>query len=96
LGVRWVFMHLPFLGVQTDKVSMQRTSPVGKALMWSAGVTASAIIPTFAALYAWMSAVPWSGWFCIFAFGWALGTFASNWRSPTGDYSKAKRVLGCQ
>ena len=96
LGVRWVFMHLPFLGVQTDKVSMQRTSPVGKALMWSAGVTASAIIPTFAALYAWMSAVPWSGWFCIFAFGWALGTFASNWRSPTGDYSKARRVLGCQ
>ena len=96
LGVRWVFMHLPFLGVQTDKVSMQRTSPVGKALMWSAGVTASAIIPTFAALYAWMSAVPWSGWFCIFAVGWALGTLASNWRSPTGDYSKAKRVLGCQ
>jgi hypothetical protein len=93
-GVRWVFTHLPFLGVQTDKVSMQSASPGAKALMWSAGVTASAIIPTFAALCAWRSAVPWSGWFCLFAFGWAFGTLASNWTSPTGDYSKARRALG--
>ena len=93
-GVRWIFEHLPFLGVQTDKVSMQSVSPGGKALMWSAGVTASAIIPTFAALCAWLSAVPWSGWFCLVALGWALGTLASNWTSRTGDYSKARRALG--
>jgi hypothetical protein len=93
-GVRWVFMHLPFLGVQTEKVSMQTVSPRAKALMWSAGVTASAIIPTLAALYAWLFAVPWSGWFCLFALGWAFGTLASNWRSSTGDYSKARRALG--
>lgn len=53
-GVRWVFMRLPFLGVQTDKISMQRASPRAKTLMWSAGVTASAILPTFAALCAWL------------------------------------------
>lgn len=93
-GVRWIFEHLPFLGVQTDKVSMQNVSPGAKALMWSAGVTASAIIPTFAALCAWLSAVPWSGWFFLFSLGWALGTLASNWTSPTGDYSKARRALG--
>ena len=93
-GVRWVFEHLPFLGVQTDKISMQSVSPGAKALMWSAGVTASAIIPTLAALCAWLSAVPWSGWFCLFAVGWALGTLASNWTSATGDYSKARRALG--
>jgi hypothetical protein len=93
-GVRWVFMHLPFLGVQTEKVSMQSASPGCKALMWSAGVTASAIIPTLAALFAWLSAVPLSGWFCLFALGWALGTLTSNWRSPVGDYSKARRALG--
>jgi hypothetical protein len=92
--VRWVFEHLPFFGVQTDKVSMQSASPGAKALMWSAGVTASAIVPTLAALCAWRSAVPWSGWFCLFASGWALGTLASNWTSRTGDYSKARRALG--
>jgi hypothetical protein len=93
-GVRWIFEHLPFLGVQTDKISMQNVSPGAKAFMWSAGVTASAIIPTFAALWAWLSGVPWSGWFCLFALGWALGTLASNWTSRTGDYSKARRALG--
>jgi|SRR5215472_4046144 len=93
LGVRWIFEHLPFLGVQTDKVSMQEVSPLRKALMWSAGVTASAILPTLGALYAWLSDVPWSGWFFVFAAGWALGTLASNWTSRTGDYSKARRAL---
>ena len=92
-GVRWVFEHLPFFGVQTDKVSMESASPGAKALMWSAGVTSSAIIPTFAALCAWLWAVPWSGWFCLFASGWAVGTLASNWTSRTGDYSKARRAL---
>jgi hypothetical protein len=93
-GVRWIFEHLPFFGVQTDKLSMQSVSPGAKALMWSAGVTASAIVPTLAALWAWLSGVPWSGWFCLFALGWASGTLASNWTSPTGDYSKARRALG--
>lgn len=68
-GVRWIFEHLPFFGVQIDKVSMQRVSPGAKAVMWSAGVTASAIISTFAALCAWLSAVPGSGWFSVFALG---------------------------
>jgi hypothetical protein len=92
-GVRWIFEHLPFLGVQTDKVSMQNVSPGAKALMWSAGVTASAIVPTLAALCAWLSRVPWSGLFVFFALGWALGPVASNWTSRTGDYSKARRAL---
>ena len=93
-GIRWIFEHLPFLGVQTDKVSMQNVRPGAKAMMWSAGVTASAIVPTLAALFAWLSRVPWSGWFVLFALGWALGTVASNWTSRTGDYSKARRALG--
>lgn len=44
-GLRWIFEHLPFLGVQTEKLSMQSVSPRARALMWSAGVTSSAIIP---------------------------------------------------
>ena len=45
------------------------------------------------AFLAWRSSVPWSGWFCLFAVFWALGTLAINWTSRTGDYSKARRAL---
>jgi hypothetical protein len=74
-------------------LSMRSVSPGAVALMWSAGVTSSALIPTLSAFLAWRSGVPGSGWFCLFALFWALGTLASNWTSPTGDYSKARRAL---
>ena len=92
-GMRWVFEHLPFFGVQTEKASMQQASPMAKAIMWSAGVTSSAVVPTLGALCAWKSGVPGSKLFLIFAVFWAIGTLASNWRSRTGDYSKARRAL---
>ncbi len=50
-GLRWVFEHLPFFGVQTEKPSMQKASPKAKAVMWSAGVTSSIVIPTLGALW---------------------------------------------
>jgi hypothetical protein len=93
-GIRWIFERLPFLGVQTERLSMQNVSPSARTLMWSAGVTSSAIIPTLGVLWAWHSDVPWSGWLCLFALGWALGTLMSNWTSRTGDYAKARRALG--
>ena len=92
-GMRWVFEHLPFFGVQTEKASMQRASPMAKAIMWSAGVTSSAVVPTLGAVCAWKTGVPGSKLFLIFAVFWAIGTLASNWRSRTGDYSKARRAL---
>jgi hypothetical protein len=93
-GLRWLFEHLPFFGVQTEKSSMQEASCQAKAIMWSAGVTSSAIVPTLGALYAWRAAVPGSKLFVIFALFWAIGTLSSNWRSPTGDFAKARRALG--
>ena len=93
-GLRWIFERLPFFGVQTEKLSMQSASPGARALMWSAGVTSSAIVPTLSAFWAWRSGVPWSRLFFLFALFWALGTLASNWTSRTGDYSKARRALG--
>src|SRR5450755_2911621 len=92
-GMRWVFEHLPFFGVQTEKASMQKASPMSKAIMWSAGVTSSAVIPTLSALYAWHARIPGGKLFTIFAVGWAIGTLSSNWRSPTGDFAKARRAL---
>jgi hypothetical protein len=93
-GLRWVFEHLPFLGVQTEKASMQQASPMARAIMWSAGVTSSAVIPSLGAFWAWRSGVPWGRWFFLVALFWAAGTLASNWTSHGGDYSKARRALG--
>ena len=83
-GMRWLFEHLPFFGVQTQRVSMQSASPRSKAMMWSAGVTSSAVVPTLSALCAWNAGVPGSKPFLIFAVFWAIGTLSSNWRSQTG------------
>jgi hypothetical protein len=92
-ALRWLFERLPFFGVQTERLSMQKASPVSKAIMWSAGVTSSAVVPTLAAVCAWRSAIPGSKLLLIFAIFWAIGTLSSNWRSQTGDYTKARRAL---
>jgi hypothetical protein len=92
-GLRWVFEHLPFFGVQTEKASMQAARPMAKAIMWSAGVTSSAVVPTLGALCAWRAGVPGSKPFLILAVIWAMGALSSNWRSRTGDYAKARRAL---
>jgi hypothetical protein len=95
-GLRWVFEHLPFFGVQTEKASMQTAGPMAKAIMWSAGVTSSALVPTLGVVCSWRSGVPGSKLFLIFAVIWAIATLASNWTSRTGDYSKARRALAGQ
>jgi hypothetical protein len=93
VGLRWVFEHLPFFGVQTEKASMQAASPAAKAIMWSAGVTSSAVVPTLGAFWAWQAGVPGGKLFFFFSVFWSIGTLASNWTSRTGDYSKARRAL---
>jgi len=92
-GLRWLFEHLPFLGVQTEKASMQKASPIARAIMWSAGVTSSAVVPTLGALWAWRSGATGSRLFLLVALFWAVGTLASNWTSRAGDFSKARRAL---
>jgi hypothetical protein len=92
-GLRWLFEHLPFFGVQTEKASMQKASPKAKAIMWSAGVMSSAVVPMLSAFYAWAAHLPGSRVLLIFAIFWAMGTLSSNWRSSAGDFSKARRAL---
>ena len=93
-GMRPVFEHLPFFGVQTEKTSMQAASPMAKAIMWSAGVTSSAVVPTLGALWAWRAGIPGSVPFLVCAIIWGIGALSSNWRSRTGDFTKARRALG--
>jgi hypothetical protein len=92
-GLRWLFQHLPFFGVQTEKASMQMASPRAKGIMWSAGVTSSAVVPTVGAFCGLKANIHGSKLFAIFAVAWAIGTLSSNWRSQSGDYAKAGRAL---
>jgi hypothetical protein len=94
VGLRWIFDHLPFFGVQTEKASMQNAGPVAKAVMWSAGVTSSAVVPTLGAFWAWQASMAYGKALFLFGVAWSLGTLVSNWTSPTGDYAKARRALG--
>lgn len=91
-GLRWVFQHLPFLGVQTERASMQSASATARATMWAAGATSSVLVPTLAVLWAWRLHVPLGGSLFLFSALWSLGTVLSNFR-PGGDYLKAIRAL---
>src|SRR5262252_1576162 len=64
-GMRWVFEHLPFFGVQTHKASVLKATPMAKAIMWSAGVTSSAVVPTLSTVCAWRVGVPGSKLFLV-------------------------------
>jgi hypothetical protein len=72
-GQGWLFEHLPFFGVQTEKASMQNASPIARAIMWSAGVASSAVVPTLGALWAWRSGATLSKLFFLFVLLWAAG-----------------------
>jgi len=80
-GMRWAFEHLPFSGVQTDKASMLKASPTAKAIMWSAGVTSSAVVPTLSTVCAWRLGIPGAKLFLIFAVFWA--SYQLPARQPT-------------
>src|SRR5216684_18738 len=46
-GLRRLFEHLPFLGVQTEKSSMQRARPIVRPVMWSSLFNDAAAIATY-------------------------------------------------
>ena len=92
-GLRWLMEHAPFFGVQTDKASMETVKPFAKAVMWSAGVTSSALLPTLTALWAWQSRIPHSKALFIFMLIWSTGTVLGNIFRPTGDFFKARSAL---
>jgi len=92
VGLRWLMEHVPFFGVQTDRASMERAKPVAKAIMWSAGVTSSAVVPTLAAFWAWRSEIRMGKAVFLITLIWSVGTVVAN-LSPGGDYFKARTAL---
>jgi hypothetical protein len=92
-GLRWLMGHAPFFGVQTEKHSMDTAKPLAKAVMWSAGVTSSALLPTLTALWAWQSKIPHGKALFIFMLIWSIGTVLGNIFRPTGDFFKASKAM---
>jgi hypothetical protein len=94
VGLRWPMQHAPFFGVQTDKVSMDNAKPSAKAMMWSAGVTSSALLPTLGAFWAWHSGISKGNAVFLFTLIWSVGTVIANLFGPGGDYFKARIAAG--
>jgi hypothetical protein len=93
VGLRWLMEHVPFFGVQTDRPSMERASPIARATMWSAGVTSSAALPSLAAFWAWQSRIPTGKAVFLFTLLWSVGTVFGNIFRPSGDYFKARMAM---
>src|SRR5882724_444550 len=77
-GLRWLFEHLPFFGVQTEKASMQKATPIARAIMWSAGVFSPGVFPSLGGFWACRSGAPGGRFFFLFSVFWGAGTLATN------------------
>lgn len=89
--LQFIFSHMPFFGVRTEKDSLYRASKISQALMWSAGVISSVVLPPLALLWALKRDLPYSRSIFVFATFWSLATFVANFRQG-GDFSKVKSV----
>ena len=90
--LRWLFEHIPFFRIHIERTSLQSVSAGRQAAMWSAGVTASVVVPILASFWAWRVHVFGGPYLFIFTVIWSIGTVINNLR-PGGDYFKARQVL---
>jgi len=92
-GLRQLMTITPFFTVMTEKSSMEKASPLAKALMFSAGETSSTVFAILAAWYAWHENIPGGGVLFIFSIIWSLAATITTALFPKGDYAKAIRAL---
>jgi hypothetical protein len=92
-GLRWIMEHVPFFGVRTDRDSMKTAAPAARAVMWSAGVTSFAVVPTLAAYWCSHAQVRMGKAAFLFLLIWSVGTLIANRAGPSGDYFKARMAL---
>lgn len=91
--MRAILSRLPMFTAITDKESMQKASPVAKALMFAAGETSTILGVLLIGLYAWRNNLP-GGWLVlIVSVLMSVTGVISTTRMPRGDYAKAIRAL---
>ncbi len=92
-GLRQLMAVAPFFTVMTEKTSMDKASPVAKALMFAAGETATTVCSIVAGWYAWYKGIPGGGVLLVVSIIWSLAATISTAQFPKGDYAKAIRAL---
>jgi hypothetical protein len=90
---RQLMSAMPTFSAITEKDSMQRASPVARALMFAAGETSTAVCSILAAAYIWRSGIPGGfAWFIVVVVLNAFSTVITA-MVPRGDYAKALKAL---
>ncbi len=92
-AMRAVLSRVPMFTALTEKESMQKASPAGRALMYAAGESASILCTFLAGLYAWKSHIPGGIIFLAVAILMGITGVVSTIRIPRGDFAKALRAL---
>ncbi|MBV9322566.1 MAG: hypothetical protein JO352_02125 [Chloroflexi bacterium] len=92
-GVRQLMQVLPTFTALTDQQSVRQASPVGRAAMYAAGETSTAICSVLIGWYAWASGIP--GGSVLLTAMVVFNVFATIVTAivPRGDYAKARRAL---
>ncbi len=90
---RAVMSRLPMFTALTEKDSMEKASPVAKALMFAAGESASILCTILAGLYAWRNQIPGGVIFFVAAILMSITGVVTTITIPRGDYAKALRAL---
>jgi hypothetical protein len=91
--LRALLTRLPMFTAITDKQSMQRASPLAKALMFAAGETSTILCVILVGVYVWQSHIPGGVLWLIIPILMSVEAVISTSRMPRGDYAKARRAL---
>lgn len=91
--LRVVLTWLPMFTAITDRDSMEKASPLAKALMFAAGETSTIVSVLLTGLYAWRSHIPGGLAWLIIPILMSIDAVISTSRMPRGDYAKARRAL---
>ncbi len=92
-AMRAILSRLPMFTALTEKESMEKASPVAKALMYAAGESASILCTLLAGLYAWKSHIPGGIVVLAAATLMSLTGVVSTIRIPRGDFAKALHAM---
>ena len=91
--MRAILSRLPMFTAITDKESMQKATPLARAVMFAAGETSTIVCTILVSLYAWLNDVPGGILFFIVAMLMSITGVRSTSKMARGDYAKARQAL---
>ncbi len=93
-GVRWVFVHLPFLSARTNPASRRAARPAMRAAMYAAGPLSTMLTSIAIPVYGRAVGIPYARALLIFACVWMVGMLVGELvLVPRSDLRRAWREL---